>query len=60
LVEKVTIGVDDVWLRKLSLNERNDMREFMLAAVCTVGDCVHGGSRSCAEGGVSGADLSFK
>jgi hypothetical protein len=42
LVEKVAIGVDDVGLRELALDERNDVGEFVFAAVCTVGDCVHG------------------
>jgi hypothetical protein len=42
LVEKVTIGVDDVGLRELSLDERNDIREFVFSTVCAVGDCVHG------------------
>jgi hypothetical protein len=42
LVEKVTIGVDDVRLRELTLDERNDMRELVLSAVRAIGDCVHG------------------
>jgi hypothetical protein len=42
LVEEVTIGVDDVRLRQLSLDERDDMREFVLSTVCAIGDSVHG------------------
>ena len=49
-MEKVAIGVDDVGLRELALDERNDVGEFVFAAVCTVGDCVHGRKRSCAGG----------
>jgi len=41
-VEEVTISVDDVRFRELSLNERDDMREFVFSAVCVIGDCVHG------------------
>ena len=41
-MEEVTIGVDDVGLRELSLDKRDDMREFVFSAVCAIGDCVHG------------------
>jgi len=42
LVEEVTIGVDDVGLRELSLDKRDDMREFVFSTVCAIGDCIHG------------------
>jgi hypothetical protein len=41
LVEEVTIGVDDVRLREFSLDERDDMREFVFSTVCAISDCVH-------------------
>lgn len=41
-MEEVTIGVDDVWLGELSLDERDDIREFVFSTVCAVSDCVHG------------------
>lgn len=42
LVEEVTIRIDDVRLRELPLDERDDVREFVFSTVCAVGDCVHG------------------
>jgi hypothetical protein len=48
LVEEVTIGVYNVRLRELPLDERDDMREFVFSTVCAIGDCVHGQSGSCA------------
>jgi len=41
-MEEVTIGVDDVRLREFSLDERDDIREFVFSTVGAVGDCVHG------------------
>jgi hypothetical protein len=41
-VEEVTIGVHDVRLRELSLDERDNMREFVFSTVRTIGDSVHG------------------
>ena len=41
MVEKVTISVDDVGLRQLALDERDDVREFVLSAVGAISDCIH-------------------
>ena len=41
-MKEVAIGVDDVGLGELALDERDDIRELVFAAVCTIGDCVHG------------------
>lgn len=59
LVEEVTVGVDDVRLRELSLDERDDMGEFVFSTVCAIGDSVHGRVPGEGEGGDGGADLSF-
>jgi hypothetical protein len=42
LVEEVTVSVDDIRLGELSLNERDDMGEFVFSTVCAIGDSVHG------------------
>jgi hypothetical protein len=41
LVKEVTVSVDDVRLRELTLDERNDMRELVLSTVGAISDCIH-------------------
>jgi hypothetical protein len=53
LVEEVTVGVDDVRLRELSLDERDDMGELVFSTVCAIGDSVHGQSVVVCEARVS-------
>ena len=56
-MEEVTVGVDDVRLRELSLDERDDMGEFVFSTVCAIGDSVHGLSGVVCRVRVEGGDV---
>jgi len=43
LVQEVSIGVDDIWLRQFVFDERDDVGEVGFAGVLTIGDSGHGG-----------------